>query len=148
MAKTVRDLGKDEKAFFLTGVVLLVLTLMDVVNMVVGNVKATLKAQIDAMNLTEEQLELADLIMWIGIFAIVISVLFRVLLGIKAIQISKKPTKESLHIAIAVVYLLFSVSTLLKGFSGLSLGDILTSISNTAISAFYVFIANKVRASA
>ncbi len=147
MAKTIRDLGKDEKAFFLTGIVLLILTLMDVVNMVVGNVKATLEAQIEAMNFTDEQLELVDLVIWIGIFAIIISVLFRVLLAIKAIQISKKPTKESLHIVIAVIYLVISVYTLLDGFSNSSVTDILTSISNTVIIAFYVFIANKVRAS-
>ena len=87
MAKTVRDLGKDEKAFFLTGVVLLVLTLMDVVNMVVGNVKATLKAQIDAMDLTEEQLELADLIMWIGIFADVGVMVLAVLNAVRTLNV-------------------------------------------------------------
>ena len=147
MAKTIRELGKDEKAFFLTGIVLLVLTLMDVVNMIVGNVKATIEAQIEAMNLTEEQLEVADLIVWIGIFAIIISVLFRILLAIKAMQISKKPTKENLHIIIAVIYLVISVYTLLDGVSTSSITDILTSISNTVIVGFYVFIANKVRAS-
>lgn len=145
MKQKLMDMEKNKKAFFLTGVLVIILTVLDIIKIIAVDLVGQIREMFLLPDMSVEERNMYETAIILSFVIFAITYLLQIYLGVKAIKISKNPTDSGLHIIVAIICLAFNILGFVANIGDFDFMLSLISLSSIAVMMLYVYEARGIR---